>query len=311
MRPRRRSATASAPPTTSNLGPGFDVLGLALASPDVPRDVVTVIPADAWSAGVAGPEAAGVPTDPDRNVAVRAAQALSPRPLAVTVWKGVPPGRGLGSSGASAAAAARATAALMGDRCSAAQLLAAAAEGERAATGAAHADNVAPALFGGLVCTPYGAGAEPFRWPVPRHVRCAIAIPEVRNSTRAMRTLVPGQWPRDGHIREMGAAAAVAACLTRGELDRLGEIMPGSIVEQRRAAHIPGFDAVVRAARRAGAAAVTVSGSGPTVLAWCDARACDPAAVARAMVRAFRHAGVTARAATASVGRGALLRRSR
>ncbi len=312
MSARRRSATASAPPTTSNLGPGYDVLGMALASPDVPRDVVTVTPARAWSVEVVGPESAGLPDDPDdpdANVAVRAARALSKRPLHVVVWKGVPPGRGLGSSGASAAAAARATAALLGDRCTDAALLAAAAEGERAATGAAHADNVAPALFGGLVCTPAGAEGVPFRYPVPRHVRCAIAIPDVRNATRAMRRLVPARWDRADHIREMGAAAAVAACLTRGELDRLGEIMPGSIVETRRAAHIPAFDDVVRAATRTGAAAVTVSGSGPTVLAWCDARHSDPARIAAAMVRAFRRSGVTARGAVASAGRGALLPR--
>ncbi|MHC5020834.1 MAG: homoserine kinase [Planctomycetota bacterium] len=293
MSRRARTATASAPPTTANLGPGYDVLGLALASPQVPRDVVTVARAARWTAEVAGPEAAGLPGDPDRNVAVRAARALSRAPLHVVVWKGVPPGRGLGSSGASAAAAARATAALLGGRCDDARLLAAAAEGERAATGAAHADNVAPALFGGLICAPTGTTAAPFRYPVPRHVRCAIAIPEVRNTTRAMRKLVPAHWRRADHVREMGAAAAVAACLTRGELARLGEIMPGSLVEGRRAAHIPGYDAVTSAARRAGAAAVTVSGSGPTVVAWCDGR------------------GVAARAATAGTGRGALLRRNR
>lgn len=308
---RARSITASAPPTTSNLGPGFDVLGMALASPEVPRDTVTVARAKRWTAEFAGPESAGLPDDPDRNVAVRAARALSRSPLHVIVWKGVPPGRGLGSSGASAAAAARATAALLGDRCDAATLLAAAAEGERAATGAAHADNVAPALFGGLICAPAGAGAVPFRYPVPRHVRCAIAVPDVRNETRAMRTLVPARWDRADHIREMGAAAAIAASLTRGELDRLHEIMPGSIVETRRAARIPGYDAVARAARRAGAAAVTVSGSGPTVLAWCDGRVADAGAIAAAMVRAFGRCGVSARPAVAGAGRGAVLRRSR
>jgi homoserine kinase len=126
-----------------------------------------------------------------------------------------------------------------------------------------------------------------------------------------MRALVPARWSRADHVREMGAAAAVAACLTRGELARLGEIMPGSLVEGRRAARIPGYDAVARAAQRAGAAAATVSGSGPTVLAWCDGRETDPAAVADAMVRAFARAGVAARAATAGTGRGALLRRNR
>ena len=83
------------------------------------------------------------------------------------------------------------------------------------------------------------------------------------------------------------------------------------LVEVRRAARIPGYDAVGRAARRAGAAAVTVSGSGPTVVAWCDGRRSDPAAVAEAMVRALARAGVAARAATAGTGRGALLRRNR
>ena len=294
-----RSATASAGPSTANLGHGFDVLAIALESAALPRDVVTVERAKRWSVEVEGPEADGIPTEPSANVAVLAARALSPDPLRVHLWKGLAPGSGLGSSAASAAAAAWAVAKLLGKRPSHARLVAAAAEGERASAGVPHSDNVSAALLGGMTCV----ADPPMRWPVPRHVGFALAIPRIELTTRRMRRVVPTSWPRALHTRETARAIATALSIARGELESLAAVLRGSIVEERRAKLIPGYAKVVAAAERAGAPAVTISGSGPTMVAIVDTRKVDPERVARAMARAF---GIEARAVVAHAGKGTL-----
>jgi len=288
-----RSATALAGASTANLGYGFDILAVALDSPELPRDRVTVEPAQRWQITVEGPAAEGVPTDPERNGAVLAARAITRRPHRIHLWKGLPPGSGLGSSAASCAAAAKAMAALHGFD---GDLVAAAAEGERASAGVPHADNVGAALLGGLVCI-----ADPARsWPVPHHVAFALAIPQIELTTRAMRRIVPKSWPRALHTSETARAIATAVCLTRGEIENLP--IRGSIVEKRRSRLIPNYRAVVRAAERAGAPAVTISGSGPTIVAIVDTRKTDAERVAKEMARAFR---VSARAVVAFAGEGA------
>ncbi len=293
-----RSATASAGPSTANLGHGFDVLAVALESAALPRDVVTVERATRWSLTVEGPEANGIPTKPAANVAVLAARALTRDPLHVRIWKGLAPGSGLGSSAASAAAAVRAVAMLLGKKRSSAQLIAAAAEGERASAGVPHSDNVSAALLGGMTCV----ADPPMTWPIPRHVGFALAIPRIELTTRRMRRVVPMSWPRALHTRETARAIATAVSLSRGEIDALAAAIRGSIVEERRSRLIPGYGSVVRAAERAGAPAVTISGSGPTMIAIVDTRKVDPERVARAMARAFK---VDARAVVAHAGRGA------
>lgn len=299
-----RSVTASAGPSTANLGHGFDVLAAALESPDLPRDRVTVEHARRWEVVLEGPHAAGIPADPRANCAALAARALSTTPLRLRVWKGLAPGSGLGSSAASAAAAAFAAATLLDLDTNPQSLVSAAAEGERASAGVPHADNASAALFGGLTCV---AGPV-FCWPVPEYVAFAVAVPRIELTTKAMRRVVPKIWPRAVHTRETARAVATALMLARGELGRLDEVIGNSVVERRRSRLIPGYDAVIAAARHAGAPAVTISGSGPAMVAIVDSRRTDPGPVAEAMARAFRH---DARAVVACGGDGTRLEETR
>ncbi len=287
-------ATATAGASTANLGHGFDVLAVALGSPDLPRDRVTVERASKWELLVEGPAGRGLPRN---NCALLAARALSPRPLRLRLYKALPPGSGLGSSAASSAAAACAVARLLDIR-DPERIVAAAAEGERASAGVPHADNASAAVLGGLTCV-----ADPvFSWPVPRHVAFALAIPHLELTTKAMRRVVPRTWARTDHTREVARAVATALLVTRGEIDRLGEAIRNSVVERRRSRLIPRYGRVVAAAEGAGAPAVTISGSGPTMVAILDSRKTDPERVARAMAAAFGH---EARAVVAHAGKGA------
>ncbi len=295
------SVTASAGPSSANLGHGFDVLAVALRSRSLPRDRVTVERAKRWEVIVEGPTAKGIPTKPSANVAVAAARALTRKPLRIRIWKGIPSGSGLGSSAASAAATVAAVNRLLKLELSDEALLAAAAEGERPASGVSHSDNVGAALFGGLICT----AATPPSWPIPRTVAFALAIPGIQRVTKRMRRVVPATWPRALHIRESGNAMATAMMLHHGKVSQIARTVRGSVVERARASMIPGYSLAVKAAERAGAPAVTISGSGPTLIAIVDTRAADPQRVADSMIRAFARAGVPGRAVVARTGEGA------
>src|SRR6056297_1152593 len=145
--------TVRAPATSANLGSGFDVFGLAL---DRPADVVHVEKADETRISVEGTGSKYVPEDPRENTVGAVADALD-APAAITIDKGVRPSSGLGSSAASAAGAAVALDALYGLDTDPERLVRIAAEGEAVVSGAAHADNVAPAILGGFtIVTPSG-----------------------------------------------------------------------------------------------------------------------------------------------------------
>lgn len=288
-----------APATVSNLGPGFDVLGLAL---DQPGDIV-----EAERAARPGVELVEVTGDggalsrhPSENAAaVAAAAALrvveektGERPLGVRLWlrKGLPLASGLGSSGASSAAGAVAIATLWDGLLSRDELVRCAMEGERAACGAAHADNVAPSILGGIVLIRSYQPLDVVALPVPARLRLAVVRPHTAVATGAARALVTDRrFAIEDIVVNLGHLGALVAALHRDDLTLLGRAVTDRLVEPLRARLIPGFDLVKRAALDAGALGCSISGSGPSVFAFCDD---DGVAwrVAEAMQAAFRQA---------------------
>ncbi|MEM0963107.1 MAG: homoserine kinase, partial [Bacteroidota bacterium] len=145
------TATAFGPASLSNLGPGFDTLGLCITGPG---DRVTATRTETAGVTVSGP--AFLPTDPARNTAGRAAAWVlsssgAEGGLALTIEKGIPLGSGIGGSSASAVAGAWAANVALGSPFAKADLVEAVLDGESAASGCRHGDNVLPALLGGLV----------------------------------------------------------------------------------------------------------------------------------------------------------------
>ena len=283
-----------APATSANLGSGFDVFGVAL---DRPADILAVEAADRTTIEVTGSGSKYIPEDPAKNTAGVVAQALD-APARITIDKGVRPSSGLGSSAASAAGAAVALNALYDRGLSKEELVRVAAEGEAAVSGEAHADNVAPAIFGGFtIATEEGITA------VDASIPLVACLPEAVVSTRRARGVLPEELTLSELTETVGRAATLTAGMFRNDPTLVGRGMRGGVVTPARAALIEGYDAVGDAALEAGATGVTVSGAGPTVIAAC--RESDRAAVASGMVDAFEGAGVEARAYQTRIGPGA------
>jgi homoserine kinase len=290
-----------APATVANLGPGFDVLGLALERPG------DIVEAEASSrSGVEIVEVTGdggvLTTNPDHNVAGRAAADVLRRAIALgrvpadgqglRLWvhKQMPLASGLGSSGASSVAAAVAANAVLGQPFAKRELLPSAMEGERAATGSPHADNVAPSLLGGIVLIRSYEPLEIVGLPVPSALWIAVAHPHYELSTATARTVVKRHQYSIAHVvTNLGNLGAFVAALHADDMALLGRSVEDVLVEPLRAPLIPGFPEVKAAARAAGGLGCSIAGAGPSVFALCADRTAAEKSGA-AMCKAFRTA---------------------
>lgn len=285
-------ARASAPPTVGNVGVGFDLLGHALVGTG---DTVTASRTDSGQVRVVAIRGIDtpLPTEPSRNTAGRAALALLPlfppgTGIDLEIDKGIPMGSGMGGSASSAVAAAMAVGALLPTRPDMTTLFHAAVQGEAAATGSAHGDNVAPALLGGLTIAPHAG--EPLRLSVPAWLHAAVVRPHFPLETRRSREVLAAPYPIADFVRQSEGLALLLAGCHAGDPTLIRRGLHDVLVEPRRAPLIPGFAAVKQAALDCGALGASISGGGPSVFAWC-ADADTAARASRAMQEAFRAAG--------------------
>jgi len=288
--------TVRAPATSANLGSGFDVFGVAL---DRPADVIRVERADRTTIEITGVGSQYIPTDPEKNTVGAVVDELD-APAHIEIDKGVRPASGLGSSAASAAGAAVALNELYDRGLSREELVPIAAEGEAVVSGVAHADNVAPSILGGFtIATADGVHA------VETDIPLVACLPEIAVSTRDAREVVPESASMEQLVETVGNAATLTVGMSRSDPELVGRGMADPLVTPARAELITGYEAVSQAAREAGAAGVTVSGAGPSLLAVC--REHHRRDVAAAMLDAFAEAGVDARAYQTRVSQGATL----
>jgi homoserine kinase len=289
--PTKNSAAAFAPATVANLGPGFDILGLAL---DSPGDTVTVEHSDTLGVqlGTITGDGGALPADPLRNTACVAAhhvlQAIAQdRGIVLHLDKGMPLASGLGSSSASAAAGAVATNALFGNPLSRAELLPACIEAEAVVSGR-HADNVAPALLGGVVLVTGITADSVYRLPVPDNLHLAVVSPEVEVPTAQARAALPATVPLGTMVHQTAQVALLVHALHSGDVARLAAAVGGDqVVEPARAHLMPHLREAQAAARAAGALTTIISGAGPTVCALCDSG--DIAQQVASALQAFYH----------------------
>jgi homoserine kinase len=281
-------ATAYAPGSIGNVGPGFDVLGLAV---DGIGDRVTVeLTRNASSrvADITGRDAELVPRDAQRNCAAIAAEAYL-RPFGyraiVTIEKGLALAGGMGGSAASSVAGAYAAGLALGQAPNVRDVLAAALEGESAVAGR-HLDNIAPSVVGGLALVRSVDPIDVIRLPVAADWWIAMVTPRVRIQTKEARALLPDACDRATWIQQMANTTALAHAFATADGELLRRALDDRYAEPRRAPLIPRFAEVKRAALDAGAFGCTISGSGPTLFAIAaDERAARTCA--DAMTRAF------------------------
>lgn len=290
----RTTATAFAPATVGNVGVGFDILGHAFG---VIGD--TVRAERTAEAGVAIRAVTGIagelPLDAGRNTAGRAVQSLfeAAAPsigVALTIEKGIPLGSGLGGSAASAVAAVVAANALLERPLPAIELLPHAIAGEAVASGSRHADNIAPALLGGLVLTVGIDHPRVKQIPVPASVRCVLLHPRMFLSTEHARGILSKQVDFSDVVWQMANLAGFLAGCYTNDFAMIREAFEDVIVEPQRAALIPGFARAKQAALAAGALGCSISGAGPSVFAWSEAA--SAVTVRDGMLRAFADAGL-------------------
>jgi len=291
------SATAYAPATVANLGPGFDILGLALASPG---DRVTVehrsSPGVTLSAITGYSES--LPLDPARNTACIAAgyvlrQIAPDAGVTLRLEKGLPLASGLGSSAASAVAGAVAVNALFGSPLNRVDLLPACVEAESVVSGR-HADNVAPALLGGVVLVIGTAADSVYRLPAPQGLYLAVVTPGVAVPTAQARAVLPPQVPLATMVHQTAQVALLVHALYSGDIPLLAGAMAGDqVVEPARAHLMPYLAEAKQIAGDQGALATIISGAGPTLCALCDSQRIAEKTAA-ALVDFYQSKGLTA-----------------
>ena len=274
------------PATTANLGPGFDCLGMALALyqeiqlEEIPHGLDIVID---------GEGAAELSHDAG-NLILRSAQRVfdrvgyEPSGLCLRSINRIPMMGGLGSSSAAIVGGLVAANALTNYQLTNHQLLDLAIEIE------GHPDNVAPALLGGLVIVAAGGdGPADDKSPIVARVdvpdlTVVVINPDLRVATKTARRILPAQIPRADAIFNAGRVALVTLALSRGDLDLLGRAMDDRLHQPLRKYLIIGYDMVLAAAKAAGAAALAISGSGPSLIAFAYDRHAE---IAAAMSAAF------------------------
>ncbi len=265
------SVNVFAPATVANVTCGFDILGFAV---DAPGDEVILKKNNSGKVVIREISGDGgkLPYDPEKNtVGVVISRFLDDLELDLGIdiylTKKMPLGSGLGSSAASSVAAIYAINELVGRPRSVQNLLPYAMEGERVACGAAHADNVAPGLFGGFVLIRSYQPLETVKIPVPDNLYATIIHPQIEVRTKDAREILKREIRFSDSVRQSGNVAGLIAGLLMADYELIGKSMHDYIVEPIRSILIPGYDEVKQAALNSGALGAGISGSGPSLFA--------------------------------------------
>ncbi len=283
-----RRVRVRVPATSANLGPGFDCLALAL---NLWNETEFLLEGDGLHLTCNG-EGKHIPTD-ERNLIVQAMRFFCdtrglpfPRGLVIHSHNQIPVGSGLGSSAAAALIGLLGAAALFEKPIDTVEALTLASRME------GHADNAAAALLGGLVIVAAGKGAWLTRRITIPARQVAIVLPAVELPTHAARAALPEDIALKDVTYTLGRAMLVVEALRSGDLGLLSQAMDDRLHLPYRLPLIPGGQWALEAAYQASASAVTISGAGPSLIAFT---AGDPAPVGEAMSSAFQRAGIASR----------------
>ncbi len=262
-----RKATARIPASTTNLGPGFDVLGLAL---QLYSTVSLEITGSSTEVIVSGVDVEKIPSTPE-HIAFQAVESIfqrsgvqQPDGLKLTIANGIPAIRGLGGSGTAILGGLLTANVLCGNMFSLSEILnfSTAIEG--------HPDNVAASLYGGLVISVQEEEhIHTIQLVCDPALHVVLAIPEFTLSTQKARDILPKTVDFADAIYNISRSSLLVASIATGKLDMLPLAMKDKLHQPYRSTLIPGFNDVVEAATSAGALSIALSGAGPTIAAYC------------------------------------------
>ena len=283
--------TVVAPSSTANLGPGFDVFGLAI---NAFYDEITLTKKKTKGVSIITKD--DIPTNPNKNTAGLVVKNMIKKfktkdGIEIKIKKYIPPGYGMGSSAASAAAAAVAFDKLYQLRLDGNSLVEFAGIGEKASAGSIHYDNVAASVLGGFVIVKTNP-LEIIKIDPPTTLRMCIAVPKLKvpkKKTKVSRSVIPRKISFKDSITNLSNAAAIVAGFMNKDPELIGKSIRDVIVEPARQHMIPGFAKVKENALKAGAFGVTISGAGPSVIAFSKSSG-DLKKISLAMTKGFKSA---------------------
>ena len=282
------------PATVSNVTCGFDILGFPV---EAPGDIMIFRKTEKKEIHIIRIKGAdNLPYDADKNIAGVVSRKMleeagMPFGLEIEMEKGIKPGSGIGSSGASAAGTAVAVNNLLDSRFSKKELVPFAMLGEISASGTRHADNVAPAIYGGFILIRSYEPLDIIRLDYPGDLYCAIIHPMVEIRTKDARDILKKNLALKNAVKQWGNVAGLIAGLFRKDYDLIARSMEDVIAEPVRSLLIPGYDGLKKAALQAGALGCGISGSGPSVFALTRGEE-TARRVKQALSRAYKNTGI-------------------
>ena len=284
--------TILAPATVANVVCGFDCLGFCL---NEPNDVMKLRLTDTGEVRITHLDGFDLPTEPEKNVAGKALLAVLDRVVEkigfdVEITKRIMPGSGIGSSAASAAGAVVAANKLLDDRFSRNELVELAMHGEMVASGAKHADNIAPCILGGFTLV---RSVDPMDVISIDHppLFATIIHPQIEIKTSYAREILPKEVPLKSAIRQWADVGSLIAGLQKGDYKLISRSLQDFIVEPVRKKLIPRFDDIKEGSLANGALGGGISGAGPSIFMFSETR--DAAeAIGNEMTRIYRDTAI-------------------
>lgn len=287
-----KKVKVSSPATVANVVCGFDILGFAL---DGPTDNIELEITDTPRVTIYNLDGYDLPTAPEKNVSGAALLALLEEAPEVSGFilrseKHIKPGSGIGSSAASAAGVVVAANHLLGGRFTKEELVKFAMFGEKVASGVKHADNIAPAIYGGvtLIRSIFPLDIVPLAAP-PLFV--TVVHPQIEVKTSDARQILKQNILLKDAIKQWGNIAGLVAGLLKGDYDLIGRSLEDVIIEPIRSILIPGFYEIKEKCKEAGALGGGISGSGPSIF-MLSKDASTAASVEQVMKEVFNAIGL-------------------
>lgn len=263
---------AFSPATVANVSCGFDILGFAIDSLGDALEVERNDSGEIKILDIIGP--GNLPTDPDKNVCGVIAKAMLEKAnsnigLTMTLTKGIAPGSGLGSSAASSAVAAFAINEILSKPFSKEEVVEFSMIGEKLASGSAHADNVAPAIYGGLVLVRSYDPLDIISIPVPDELYCTVIHPKIELRTEVSRSVLKPQIELKKAVKQWGNVAGLVTGMFKKDYELIGRSLEDHVIEPTRSVLIPGYADLTKISKESGALGCGISGSGPSIFSLC------------------------------------------
>ena len=257
------------PATIANLSCGFDVLGLCL---ETAGDEMIIRKSDIKGVRITKVVGADLPLETEKNVAGIAALAMleaieTEFGFEIEIYKNIKAGSGIGSSAASSAGAVFGINELLGRPFTRKELVSFAMQGEKLASGNAHADNVAPCLLGGFTLVRSSNPLDIIKIESPSELYATVVHPQIELKTSDARSVLKQTVSLKSAITQWGNVGGLIAGLYTKDYDLIGRSLHDEIVEPLRSVLIPGFDLIKKTAYENGALGSGISGSGPSIFA--------------------------------------------